>query len=223
MKTIKVRCIAACFACLSLFLLASCMPVVVTPSPDLLETLVAATIQALPSLTPQPTATLTALPTHTRVSPTPTETETPFPTLTPMPTFTETPTATLTRVPTSASGPEVGKPQGDATFSCVVLGRVPEGIFKGKPRTDVNVIWRIRNTGSEEWRTDSIDYGYLSGQKMLVGSTLFDLHTTVKPRQEVDINIRFELPQKAGTYTTKLAIFRGKTGFCEFSFTVVVE
>lgn len=223
MKAIKITRIAGCFACLSIFLLASCMPVVVTPPPDLLETLVAATIQALPTLTPQPTATLTALPTQTKVSPTPTETETPFPTLTPMPTFTETPTATLTRVPTSASGPEVGKPQGDAKFSCVVLGRVPEGVIKGKPRTDVNVIWRIRNTGSEAWRTDSIDYGYLSGQKMLVSSALFDLRETVKTRQEVDINIQFELPEKAGTYTTKLAIFHGKTGFCEFSFTAVVE
>ena len=223
MKKIKISHLAGCFACFSVLLLVSCMPVVVTPSPDLLETLVAATIQALPTLTPQPSATLTPLPTHTRISPTPTETETPLPTLTPMPTFTDTPTATLTSVPTSASGPEVGKPQGDANFSCVVLGRVPEGVVKGKARHDVNVIWRIRNTGQNEWRTDSIDYGYLSGQKMSVGSMLFDLHTTVKPRQEVDINVRFELPEKAGTYTTKWAIFHGKTGFCEFSFTAVVE
>lgn len=209
--------------CVSLLFLMACAPAVSTPDPGLLETIVAATVQALPTHTPEPTVTLTAPPTHTRVSPTPTETETPFPTLTPMPTFTDTPTETPTPTPTSDSGPEVGNRQGDANFACIVLGRTPAGTFKGSPEQNVSVTWRIRNVGDRDWRTDSIDYGYVSGEKMSAGADLFDLQRTVSAGQEGDITVLFKLPKGAGTYTTTWALYRGSTAFCKFSFAAVVE
>jgi hypothetical protein len=207
----------------SLLFLMACAPAVAAPDPGLLETIVAATVQALPTHTPEPTVTLTVPPTHTRVSPTPSETSTPFPTLTPMPTFTDTPTETPTPTPTSDSGPEVGKRQGDSNFACIVLGRTPAGVFKGKPEQNVSVTWRIRNVGDREWRTDGIDYGYVSGEKMSAGADLFDLHQTVLAGREVDITVLFKLPKGPGAYTTTWALYRGSTAFCNFSFAAVVE
>jgi hypothetical protein len=216
----KKVCVGAVFA---LLLFAACSPVVDTPESGMLETIVAATIQALPTQTPLPTETMTLAATNTRVSPTPTETQTPLPTLTPVPTWTDTPTETPTPNPTSPSGPEIGKRQGDSNFACIVLSRSPVGDYKASPGQDVSVSWRIRNSGSRDWRTDSIDYGYVSGEKMSTEGGLFDLRTTVTAGQEGNITVLFEAPKNAGTYLTTWSLYRGSNAFCKFSFTIIVE
>jgi hypothetical protein len=207
----------------SLLFLMACAPAVATPAPGLVETIVAATVQALPTLTPQPTATMTPAATSTRVSPTPIETETPFPSLTPMPTFTDTPTETPTPTPTSDAGPEGGIRQGGSELACVVLSRTPAGEFKSTPGREVSVTWRIRNVGTSDWRADSVDYVYFSGQKMSAGPEGFDFQRTIPAGQEVDITVRFAMPGSVGTYTTTWALVAGSNAFCKFSFTAIVE
>lgn len=223
MKDAMGRILRGVFCLLTVFL-AACVPAA-GPVPDgMLETMVAGTIQALPSHTPQPTATLTMEPTVERPTATDLPTETPLPSLTPMSTF--TPTLTNTPIPTATpAGYNFGKKQGDANFGCVVLAQFPADGFEASPGQDIAVTWRIQNTGSRDWPRESIDIGYVSGEKMAIGGTLFDLSKTVPAGQIGDIMITFEAPRNkgAGTFRTIWSLLRGSTPFCEFSFSLVVK
>lgn len=210
--------------CLSLVLLAACAPPATPLPPGMMETMVAATIQALPSSTPQPSATLTVEPTLERPTATDLPTETPLPSLTPMPTFTST--LTNTPIPTATpAGYNFGKKQGDSSFGCVVVAQFPADGFEASPGQDIAVTWRIQNVGSRDWAKESIDIGYISGEKMAIGGTLFDLSKTVPAGQVGDIMLTFEAPKNknAGAYRTVWSLFRGSTPFCEFSFSLVVK
>lgn len=210
--------------CLLLVFLAACAPVALPMPEGMLETMVAGTIQALPSTTSQPTATLTMEPTLERPTATDLPTETPAPSLTPVPTFTPIPTDTP--IPTATpAGYNFGKKQGDANFGCVVLVQFPADGFEASPGQDIAVTWRIRNVGSRSWDKESTDIGYVSGEKMAIGGTLFDLSKTVPVGQIGDIMLTFEAPKNksAGTYRTIWSLLRGSTPFCEFSFSLVVK
>ncbi|PKN93282.1 MAG: hypothetical protein CVU44_10340 [Chloroflexi bacterium HGW-Chloroflexi-6] len=192
-------------------------------SQAVIETMVAATVQSLPSVTSAPTSTETFEPTLTQPTPTEISTETPLPTIPPLPTLTPLPTDTVMPTAKPAGGPEIGKTQGDAKFSCVVLSRIPSGLTEASAGQDIPVAWRIKNVGDRDFEKENIDYGYISGQKMAIGGTRFDLETTIPSGQAGDIIITFEAPDKAGTYNTTWALFRGSTPFCEFSFSLVVK
>lgn len=188
-----------------------------------IETMVAATIQSLPSATSAPTSTATVGPTLTKVTPTEVLTETPPPTIPPLPTLTSPPTNTIVPTAKPAGGPEIGKKQGDANFSCVVLSRIPSELIEASAGQDIPVAWRIKNVGARDLEKENIDIGYISGQKMAIGGTLFDLAETIPAGKTGDIIITFEAPKTAGSYTTTWALFRGSNSFCQFSFSLVVK
>jgi hypothetical protein len=192
-------------------------------SQAVIETMVAATIQSLPSATSAPASTATTELTPTQPTPTETSTETPLPTIPPLPTLTSPPTNTIVPTAKPAGGPEIGKKQGDANFSCVVLSRIPSELTEASSGQDIPVAWHINNIGKRDFEKENIDIGYISGQKMAIGGTRLDLATTIPSGQAGDIIITFEAPNKAGTYTTTWALFRGSTSFCEFSFSLVVK
>jgi hypothetical protein len=210
---------------LAAWLLAACAPPAVsTPDPGLIETIVAATVQALPTNTPPPSATASPEPTRTRPAPTETATEAPpMPTLTPLPTLTPIPTQTQVPTATSPGGAEIGRIQGDANFACVVLSQNPPDGFQASPGQDIPVSWRIQNVGKRDWEGHNMDYGYVSGNKMSIGGELFDLGQDIKTTQTGEIVVVFEAPKKSGDFKTTWALFRGKTAFCEFSFSLTVK
>ena len=211
------------FGYLFLLFLSACSPVIVTPSPGMLETLVAATVNALPTSTTMPTATETMEPTATKPTPTETLTQTPLPTIPPLPTSTPLPTNTTVPTATMAyTGPIIIK-QGDANYACGVLGQDPSNYLQVRSGQDVLVVWSIRNLGERDWEKENIDIGYISGQKMAIGGTRFDLSQNILKGQTGEVTLKFEAPDKAGTYTTVWALFRGSNSFCEFTFSLVVK
>jgi hypothetical protein len=207
-------------------LLTACAPVaepVIDPQ-QMLETMVAATVAALPTQTPLPTAIFS--PTSTNPPPTEAFTETPLPTIPPL--YTHTPTLapaseTPLASPTPAGGAEIGKRQGNENYGCVVVGQRPEDFIKVSYGQDVPVAWRIQNIGVKDWSTDSIDMAYVSGQKMSIGGSRFDLSTSVESGQMGDIIVKFEVPKNNGEYATTWGLYRGETLFCEFTFRIVVK
>ena len=211
--------------CVSIFLLLlnACSPMIATQPPGMLETMVAATVNALPSSTVLPTTTSTLAPTIVRPTLTDLPTTTPLPTIPPLPTVTPLPTSTeVPMATTTASGPII-KRQGDANFACAVLSQLPANYLQASSGQDIPVAWRIRNMGERDWEKENIDIGYISGQKMAIGGTRFDLSKTIRAGDVGDIILTFEAPDKAGTYTTVWALFRGSNPFCEFSFSLVVK
>jgi hypothetical protein len=221
----KKNCLCLFFVLGSILSLAACIPegpAGVNPQ-IVMDTMVAATVGALPSATFQPTSTVTLEPTEIRPSPTELPTETPPPTVTPLPTWTPIPTETIAPTATSAGGPEIGKRQGNANFACIVLSRTPQGIFEASFGQDIPVAWRIKNVGARDLEKENIDIGYISGQKMAIGGILFDLAETIPAGETGDVIITFEAPKTAGSYTTTWALFRGSNSFCQFSFSLVVK
>ncbi len=218
-------CLRLSFALISILSLTACIPggQIGVNSQAVIETMVAATVNALPSATSQPTSFVTLTPAEIRPSPTELPTETPQPTLTPLPTRTPIPTETISPTATSVSGPEIGKRQGNANFACIVLSRTPQGIFEASSGQDIPVAWRIKNVGARDFEKENIDIGYISGQKMAIGGILFDLAETIPAGETGDVIITFEAPKTAGSYTTTWALFRGSNSFCQFSFSLVVK
>ena len=191
---------------------------------SVLETMVAATIQSMPTMTMAQTFTATLVLSPT-LDATPTEipTETPLPTIPPLPTLTPVPTNTVAPTQKPLGGPETGRKQGNDNFACVVLSRIPPEAVEASAGQDIPVAWRVKNLGKRDWEKENIDFGYVSGQKMSIGGERFDLSTNISSGQAGDILVTFEAPHKAGSYTTTWALYRGSTPFCEFTFAIVVK
>lgn len=211
-----------------LLFLPACGPFASSPDPGMIQTIVASTVEALPTAIDQPTDTATIEPTATESTPT----ETSSPTL--GPTNTSQPTATLEMLPTRTPFPTSTRALGggiilptrtptDPDYSCVVISQNPANYPVLKPKEDIRVIWTVRNVGKIEWDKHHIDIGYVSGEKMAIGGTLFDLAETIRVGDVGEIQLLFEAPEKPGTYVTNWSLLRGSRSFCGFSFGLVVK
>lgn len=218
--------------CSSLFLfltvsllLASCAPGArALDSSSALETMVAATVRALPTLTPARSATATPPPTSVR--PTSTimvwEIETPsstpgvMPSLTPFPSLTSPPaTRRLVRI---TPGPR----QGDYNYACRVLSYNPVNYYNISPGQNFTVTWSIKNDGKLDWDVNDIDVAFRSGEKMAIAGDRFDISATVPGGGSTAISITMTAPNKPGEYSNTWSLARGDSFFCKFSFRVHV-
>lgn len=77
--------------------------------------------------------------------------------------------------------------------------------------------------GKKDWEKENIDVGYVSGQKMAIGSSKFDLSNSIAVGEIGDIIVTFEVPSKYGEYATTWGLYRGDTVFCEFSFRIALR
>lgn len=218
----------------SLSLLVACAPVAATPSDEMIQTIVAATLEAMPTSTQLPTQTASPEPSETpEATATQAETATPeasatsLATITPLATASIQPPATSTRAPTLASGGGGGviatRTPTNPNYSCIILSQNPANYLEFKSGDDVTVTWQFSNVGLRDWEKENIDIGYISGQKMAIGGTLFDLPQTIRSGQVGEVELTFEAPDKEGTYVTNWALFHGTTPFCWFSFSLVVK
>jgi hypothetical protein len=215
------------FTFLSIFLLlAACGPA--SPAQDaesVLETMVAATVRALPSTTPipaSPTATATIYLTATRATPTDWPTETPFPTFTQF--VMPTPLASFTPQK-EYSPPKINlkNRQGNDQYACVVAGQSPGNSFIASPGQTFSVGWIIYNAGSEGWDNNSIDVVLRTGEDIALAGNRIDIGSTVPSGVTSTVKITVKAPNKPGEYQTKWALARGDQFFCRFSFSFVVR
>ena len=207
-----------------LFLLAACVPggrADLNPQAAF-ETMVAATVRALPTPTLALTSTATTRPTSIRVAPTDWPTETPFPTFTPMPTMTPFPTYTVVKTYGPTAKVKPGNKQGNYYFGCVLLSPSPAKYFSG-PGQIVTVTWKVKNVGHNEWDLNSIDVAFRSGEKMAIGGNRFDIPSTVLPDQSIVIQVSMKAPDKLGEYHNTWSLVRGENHFCKFSVQLVVK
>ncbi len=126
-----------------------------------------------------------------------------------VPVGTNTPTPT----PTLGSSEE---------FSCRLVSVKPKNGASFAPGSDFDAIWTVKNIGSKSWKPAEVDYRYLSGTKMHA-SKLYDLNTTVRPDDTVEITVAMTAPDTTGSYSTTWALARGSVRFCELSLTINVK
>ncbi len=194
-------------------------------NPDaVVQTIVAATIAAIPSRTPLPTAQPT--PTRLRLRATDFPTLTPVSSITPIPpTFTITPSLTLTASPTDMTlgGAEVGKVQGNNNYSCQVLAQKPDDWTNFKPGYEFLVVWTIKNAGAKDWPVGSLDIIHVEGEKMFLNASHKESEIAVTSGDYADFSVWMKAPSKAGAYITRWALRRKDTIFCHFAFQIIVR
>lgn len=185
-----------------------------------LQTVVAATVAALPSNTPRPNT-----PTRRPLLPTATDffTATPIFTLTPVPseTATLTPTAAETDLP--IGGGEVGLYQGKGNYACVVMGQKPGDWSKVKADKLLYVTWTIKNVGAKDWNRDGMDIVFVSGEKMYEYGPEQGFPYIVTPGDSRDIVVVLRTPKKGGDYRAEFGLRRGDEVFCRFRIGISVR
>ncbi|MFT3894980.1 MAG: NBR1-Ig-like domain-containing protein [Anaerolineales bacterium] len=180
-------------------------PVVPTIDPGAVNTFIAQTANAAA------TQTSRALPTST---PTETATATPRPTSTNSPTPTNTVIFILKSptpiVPPTIPGSGSGGGSSASGYSCEVVTTYPFGVTFS-PRTNFDATWKVKNTGSQSWDRNSVDFVYSSGDQIhkVAG---YDLDQNVKVGQSITLSVSMQAPKSQGTYTTRWILkVAGKT------------
>jgi hypothetical protein len=190
-----------------------------TAAPGMFETIVASTAGAALTrtalyTTPSPTSTWTPLPTHT-----PSLTPTASPTF--LFSFGVSRTPTLTPVPTSVGESGDTPAASNNPDGCILLSQTPSDGSHFASKESFKAAWKVENTGSQTWDTDSVDFAYSSGTKMHK-KQLYDLPADIPVGENVTLNASMVAPNSEGTYYTVWSLRRGPNRFCNVDLTIRV-
>lgn len=200
-------------------------------SQDMIATIAAATVAALPTNTPYPT--WTASPSPTRVRTTPTE----LPSNTPAPTIpilnSPTPIIILPGPGTSVSGGGLGPnfvfwtatPQ---PYRCSPVLVDPDDYQIFTPRYAFKARWRVWNRGSVRWKKDDVVFYFIGGDKMHNDLDRADgefIPVTVQLNDKVLLQVAMTSPKEPGLYSTTWGLRRLKSSspFCLIELTIRVQ
>lgn len=112
-------------------------------------------------------------------------------------------------------------PTAPTTKSCELISVIPNRSVS--PRADLDVIWTIKNTSGKDWDMASVDYKFVSGEKIYKHAAVYDLPQTVKAGETIKIVVDMIAPDKAGTYYTNWAVVSGSTTLCALPLTLTVR
>jgi ABC-type amino acid transport substrate-binding protein len=87
--------------------------------------------------------------------------------------------------------------------------------------SDFDTIWTVRNLSGYDWRTDSVDYQFLSGTKMQKQAG-YDFTQTIKNGESGQIIVDMTAPSEPGLYSTTWEIVSGNRTLCILYDTVTV-
>jgi len=213
------------------FLLGGCAPSPAQPvdnPQDLIATIAAATVAALPTNTPQPTWTASA--TRVRGTPTDLPSNTPAPTIALPVTATSefvlpgpgTPLAGTTRIPIGLWSPT------PEPFKCFLRRIEPEPFTKMKPGKDFRMEWQLVNIGTAIWKADGVLYYFIAGDKLHNDADRAkgtQISYNVYPQDKILIFLAMTVPKAPGTYSSTWGLRRENrdTPFCTFDMVIRVE
>ncbi len=197
--------------------LSTAVPPAPTATVDLQPTLYAAQTEAAATVS----ARLAAIPTATPLPPTATlaDTSTPLPsntplpptnTVAPLPTLTSTPTITATVVFTPVTPP----------YACKMVYATTSGVHSGQ---DFNMLWTLKNVGTNKWEPQEFDIKYISGEKLQTGGDLFDLPKVVLPGESIQISVPMKAPTSTGEYTATWAFAKSTLPMCSLPVYIKVK
>jgi len=106
------------------------------------------------------------------------------------------------------------------TYQCSIVSVSPSGSVA--PKADFDVVWTVKNTGTETWDKGSFDYKYIDGSSMQ-RFKIYDFKQTVKPGETVKIVVDMTAPSSKGTYSANWAIVKSGDTKCALPVTVVVK
>lgn len=162
-----------------------------------------------------------------------------LPSSTPTATFTRTPQNTETATPTSTQPFVFILPGSTSSLSAPTLAGISNGTSNSKygcqinsvdpvsntvflPRTDFIAKWNVKNIGREVWYRATMDYVYVSGDKLHEVSS-YDLPKGVDPGKNVFLTVDMETFKNPGTYSTTWALVVDNIYFCKLTLTIMVQ
>jgi hypothetical protein len=80
----------------------------------------------------------------------------------------------------------------------------------------------LRNSGTETWTDDNVDFAYLSGTKMQESVNSRDLTSDVSPGSETTFIVDMLAPVDTGTYSAVWALLNSGNSFCTITISIVV-
>lgn len=180
---------------------------------DAMKTAIAEiTQQAL--LNPSATNTFTPLP--------PTDTPVPSPTpITPTPTFTEVPPTYTPLPPIATTTPTVSPTRSD--FNCQLVSSSPPLNQVYPPGGDFDGRWTFKNTGSEVWDKDKVDFLFISGTKFQEHVDKLDLSSSVNKGDSIEFIVDMLAPRSAGTYSATWGLKKDDIVFCSATIQIIVK
>ena len=200
----------------ALVLVMACVPTIAAPSvpttdPNAINTIIAQTANAASTQTAVAMPTFTSTTTFT---PTPRNTNTPEPTATATVLF-------IFYTPSPVVLPSTSGPS-SKSYACQVISVTPAIGTSFAVRTDFDAKWKVKNTGVKDWEGASVDYVYLSGDKIhkVAG---YDLGKTVVAGETRELIADMLSPKNPGTYTTNWTLQVGTNAFCTMRLTIVVK
>ena len=215
------------------FLIGGCAPASAQPGDnphDLIATIAAATIAALPSNTPQPTWTASPIPTRARNTPTELPSNTPAPTIELLASPTSiyelpgpgTPMAGLTGIPLSLWTPT------PEPFKCNLNKTDPEPYTVFKPGYHFRTEWRGWNRGTVIWKWDGVIFYFIGGDKLFNDPDRakgIKLAYNVYPQDKILLSVAMTSPKEPGTYSSTWGLRRENrdTPFCTFDMVIRVK
>lgn len=215
------------------FLLGSCAPApetIVGNPQDMIATIAAATVAALPTNTPQPTWTASLPPTIQRSTPTELPSNTPAPTIAML----DTPTSAfvLPGPGTPLSGGS-GLPVGIWTwtpepYKCDLNKTDPEPYTYFRPGQRFRAEWRVWNRGSIIWKADRILFYFIGGDKLFTDPERakgIELAYSVYPEDKILVHAMMMAPKQPGTYASTWGLRRDNSAlaFCTFDLVIRVK
>ncbi len=197
---------------------------------DMVATIAAATIAALPSNTPQPTWTASPSPTRARNTPTELPSNTPAPTIQMMASPTSifelpgpgTPLSGTARIPLVLWTPT------PEPFKCDLNKTEPEPYTVFKPGYHFRTEWRVWNRGAVIWKWDGVIFYFVGGDKLFNDPDRAKgakLAYNVYPQDKILLSVAMTSPKEAGTYSSTWGLRRENrdTPFCTFDMVIRVE
>jgi hypothetical protein len=104
---------------------------------------------------------------------------------------------------------------------CTLVSQSPEDGTHYEPKKSFNTSWKVKNTGSSAWDSDTVDFAYSSGA-MIHKKQFYALPADVPAGQSLTLTVSMQAPNPAGTYFTVWSLRRGQTFFCHVNLTIVV-
>jgi hypothetical protein len=203
----------------ALVLILACAPSVATPfptaDPDAVNTFIVQTADAASTLTAAAVPSASATSTKT---PTPRGTATVSP----------SPTATFIFIlpglgaPGTATLPGISNGTSNSDYGCNVFSMEPLNGTIYPPRNDFVVTWGVKNIGKETWYRATMNYVYVSGDKLHKVAS-YDIPKGAETGKNVFLTVEMETFKNGGTYTTKWALVKDNQYFCPMTITIVVN
>jgi hypothetical protein len=187
-----------------------------TPEPGAVNTFIVQTANAASTRTAQ------ALPSNT---PTATWTPTPRDTASPTPSATRQFVFILPGSTSSLSAPTlagISNGTSNSNYGCTIFSTEPANNTVFAPRTDFIATWGVKNIGKKDWFRATMDYVYVSGDKLHKVSS-YALPKGVEPGKNVYLPVDMETFKNPGRYTTTWALVAENVYFCKLTLTVIVQ